>query len=586
MGVREVRMNFSDPTEHDDAKASLRFRVGSRWVHEDGRTWVCSDATVGAAVWDLVAQGEGPQGPAGNDGTNATPITSITDDGNGNLTIYTSETSYGPFALKGVAGTNGNDGSTGAQGDQGPQGPAGNDATPITNVTDDGNGNLTIYTSAGTYGPFALKGTQGSQGPQGEPGSTGAQGDQGAQGPQGDPGGPAGPQGNEGPQGPQGPQGDQGPQGPAGAVNSITGTANQITVGGTAADPILSLPSNIFGIEGIAIEIGTKNSGLSPSALSFVDSDSGMVILIETPNTGNQVFLTWPSNSGVLLASNSSLPAANLTGTVPNAQIPATITGKTSISSTTFVGALTGVASGNLVAGGALGTPSSGVLTNCTGLPATGLANNAVTLAKMATGTAGNLISYDATGTPVAVVTGTAGQVLTSNGAGLAPTMQTVSSGTKTIAQFTPRDNQPPATAFATLDTRNSIAVLDFDTATEESAIFAGVIPEGAILTSGLLVRITWTATTATSGACRWGVQWMRLNTDIDADSYDTATEVTTTTNATSGITAVTVITCTAIDGLTVGDAFRLRIYRDTTDAADTMAGDAEFLTVEVRTAN
>lgn len=83
---------------------------------------------------------------------------------------------------------------------------------------------------------------------------------------------------------------------------------------------------------------------------------------------------------------------------------------------------------GAVASGGALGTPSSGTLTNCTGLPTNGLVDDAVTLAKMAAGTAGNLISYDASGNPVAVATGTAGQVLTSNGAGLAPTMQTAAS--------------------------------------------------------------------------------------------------------------------------------------------------------------
>jgi hypothetical protein len=54
-GVREVRMNFGAPTINDDSKTSLRFRVGSRWIHEDGRTWVCRDATEGNAVWDLVS---------------------------------------------------------------------------------------------------------------------------------------------------------------------------------------------------------------------------------------------------------------------------------------------------------------------------------------------------------------------------------------------------------------------------------------------------------------------------------------------------------------------------------------------------
>jgi len=52
------------------------------------------------------------------------------------------------------------------------------------------------------------------------------------------------------------------------------------------------------------------------------------------------------------------------------------------------------------------------------------LADDAVGLAQMASGTDGNLITYDASGNPAAVAVGTSGQVLTSNGAGAAPTMQ------------------------------------------------------------------------------------------------------------------------------------------------------------------
>lgn len=81
-------------------------------------------------------------------------------------------------------------------------------------------------------------------------------------------------------------------------------------------------------------------------------------------------------------------------------------------------------AAGAVMTGGALGTPTSGTLTNCTGLPTAGLLDDAVTLAKMAAGTAGNLITYDASGNPAAVSTGSAGQRLTSNGAGAAPTFQ------------------------------------------------------------------------------------------------------------------------------------------------------------------
>jgi hypothetical protein len=156
----------------------------------------------------------------------------------------------------------------------------------------------------------------------------------------------------------------------------------------------------------------------------------------------------------------------------------------------------------------------------------------------------------------------------------------------KTLARFTPRENQPPATAFATLDTRNSIAVLDFDAAVDESAIFSGVIPENANLASGLQIRLAWMATSATSGNCRWGVQIERCTTDLDADSFDTATEATGAANGTSGIATLTSITVTAIDGLTAGDTFRIRVFRNADDATnDTMTGDAELIAVEIRSA-
>ena len=55
----------------------------------------------------------------------------------------------------------------------------------------------------------------------------------------------------------------------------------------------------------------------------------------------------------------------------------------------------------------------------------TNLTDNIVTLAKMASGTDGNIISYDASGNPVAIATGNDGQVLTSTGAGSPPAFET-----------------------------------------------------------------------------------------------------------------------------------------------------------------
>jgi len=182
---------------------------------------------------------------------------------------------------------------------------------------------------------------------------------------------------------------------------------------------------------------------------------------------------------------------------------------------------------------------------------------------------------------------GSNGQVLTTNGSGTL-TWATGGGGSKTYERFTPLNNQPPATNFATIDTRNSIMVLDFaDSSADESAVFVGVIPEGASLGSGLKVRIIWMATSATSGNVRWGAQFMNLNTDLDSDSFDTATEGNGAANGTSGTPTTTELTVTNIDGLAAGGFFRLKIYREQSDTVnDTMTGDAELIAVEVRSAS
>jgi hypothetical protein len=77
---------------------------------------------------------------------------------------------------------------------------------------------------------------------------------------------------------------------------------------------------------------------------------------------------------------------------------------------------------------------------------ATTVTDNAITLAKMAAGTDGNLITYDTNGDPAYVVTGTATHVLTSNGAGAAPTFQAAAGG----AASTLLDFKYQATSYTT----------------------------------------------------------------------------------------------------------------------------------------
>ena len=93
------------------------------------------------------------------------------------FSILNGNTNYAPFegssywGLLARAGTNGMDGQPGEPGTNGSNGIDGTNATPITGISDDGNGNLTVYTQNGSYGPFALKGPQGAPGMDGVPGS-------------------------------------------------------------------------------------------------------------------------------------------------------------------------------------------------------------------------------------------------------------------------------------------------------------------------------------------------------------------------------------------------------------------------------
>jgi hypothetical protein len=84
------------------------------------------------------------------------------------------------------------------------------------------------------------------------------------------------------------------------------------------------------------------------------------------------------------------------------------------------------------------------------------VADDAVTLAKMASGTDGNVISYDASGNPVAVATGSDGQVLTSAGAGAPPVFEDASGGWTFVSSVT-------ASSSATLAFTNMASGYDYD---------------------------------------------------------------------------------------------------------------------------
>lgn len=154
-----------------------------------------------------------------------------------------------------------------------------------------------------------------------------------------------------------------------------------------------------------------------------------------------------------------------------------------------------------------------------------------------------------------------------------------------TLAVFTTLSAIPPSSNFATHDTRGTHPVLDFDATTNESTIFAGVMPQHYD-GGGVTVYITFGMSSATSGDVDWDVAFEDATTeDMDADSFAAVNSVdNTTVPATSGqkTTASVAFTDGAdMDSVGAGDKFRIQITRDATN--DTASGDAELWSVEIR---
>jgi hypothetical protein len=120
------------------------------------------------------------------------------------------------------------------------------------------------------------------------------------------------------------------------------------------------------------------------------------------------------------------------------------------------------------------------------------IANNAVTLAKMAGGTDGQIITYDASGDPVAVGPGSDGQVLTSTGAGSPPAFEAIpTAGTASVITVADSSNTSASVAFF------ESATGDLGPKTDSGLTYnAGT---GVLTATGFAGPLTGTATVATA---------------------------------------------------------------------------------------
>jgi len=154
-----------------------------------------------------------------------------------------------------------------------------------------------------------------------------------------------------------------------------------------------------------------------------------------------------------------------------------------------------------------------------------------------------------------------------------------------TLLEFFPQQNEPPAANFATVDLRNGHLVLDFDDTTAEYAIFKAIMPRN-YSGGGLTAYVHYACTSATSGTAYWAIEFERIGDqqqDIDSDSFAGANQGNGSVPGTSGMIDVIPIAFSnsEIDGVLVGEAFRIRLSRSVDD--DSISGDLELLGIEIK---
>lgn len=129
--------------------------------------------------------------------------------------------------------------------------------------------------------------------------------------------------------------------------------------------------------------------------------------------------------------------------------------------------------------------------------------------------------------------------------------------------------------------------VYDFDAGTVEYLDFIAVL--SGYGGGGLTVSIKWAASSATSGNVVWQAAIRRIQDD--AEDIDTAhtydfNSVTAGAPTASGELSYDDITFTSgadMDSLANGEQFILRLSRNASSGSDTMAGDAEFVSVIIK---
>lgn len=175
---------------------------------------------------------------------------------------------------------------------------------------------------------------------------------------------------------------------------------------------------------------GFKLTFLNDQGGSFADK-------FHITNTGNAVAAG--TLSATSLATSAATPLLLTNGQLVNIALTSQTVGATTLTIPDFASVVdeftfktkAQTMSNKTFVAPALGTPASGVLTNCTGLPVAGGGTGVASLTAYAPIFGGTT----STGAVQSGTVGTAGQVLTSNGAGALPTFQAPTGGAGSVVQ-------------------------------------------------------------------------------------------------------------------------------------------------------
>ena len=148
-----------------------------------------------------------------------------------------------------------------------------------------------------------------------------------------------------------------------------------------------------------------------------------------------------------------------------------------------------------------------------------------------------------------------------------------------------------PSSNFPQFTQSNQRPVLAYDAATDETAYWTDIAPQG--LTGTITAVITYAMASATSGTVGFQVAIEAISDGdaIDTDattSFDTVNNsASTTVPGTAGHIDQISVTCTNADSIAAADYYRVSLNRDADGSAitDSATGDAYVLAIEIRDA-